>query len=559
MLINPDSDSDALRRYDALPPELQLRDYLGLIVAEPTGWISVLRSQGTGTDYSSLLPILVETAHQHRILATTDWSINDLGVATYNADRVPAFDDGLVSDLDGYDLHFFAHVLWLPSGTAAPTIEFTPSFRWWLGLIPRLDETMYRINRAGRDEDVVRILRPAPGEYDVQVSARHLRKYLAVRGMSLIVQHSHSRTTTTRHGDRIDLVLHTKDAAFDYNARAFGAGHIAQLLGKQSVLPFITAGEDADDEQRPERYQSFVTGVDPATGAEVRLSCERDETKYLTPVFFDADVLTRYRENSTRYKVQRTDVRCHGRWMIEIDINDEGLVQVWLGDLVDLPESEREHWLTHNVPPSGGITLTRALRDLAGRWVEDERPDPERLRQARSALNSAFKDHFGEALYKTLGEEDGRDFESLALCTNSTEGQRDNSLLILSKGIVESLEVKTLRKISGEANNAPSIKCLQRIVEKLGGDTSELIDPLRQLQSLRSTGSAHMKGSNFAAALTTAGVASMTPDKQFERILHRVTDAVQGLAEFLVSGERREGPDTTSPLLQGDDDGKASR
>jgi len=544
MLMNPDSGSDAIRHYDALPPELRLEDYLGLIVAEPTGWISILRRQGAGTDYSSLSPILVETAHQHKILATTDWSFNDLGEATYSADRTPAFHDGLISSPDGYELHFFAQALWVPAGTERPRIEFTPSFTWWLELIPRPDETMYRINQAGRDEEVVRILRPVPGEYDVQVSARHLRKYLAARGMSLIVQHSHSRSTAAHHGSRIDLELRTKDADFDYTAwdvtRTSGTGFIAQLLGKQAVLPFLTAGEGPDDEQRPESFQSFITGVDPATGSEIRLSCERDETNYLTPVFFDADVLTRYRENSARYSVRRSDVRCHDRWMIDIDINDENLVQVWLGDLINLPESERGHWLNHNVPPSGGITLTRALRDLAGHWVEDERPDPERLRQARSDIARAFNDRFGETLYKSLGEEDGRDFENLALCTNSTEGQRDSSLLILAKGIVESLEVKTLRRVADQPNNVASINCLQKIVEKLGGDTGALIDPLRQLQSLRSTGSAHMKGSNFAAALTSAGLASMTPDKQFEQILHRVTEALLGLVELFDSEDHKK-------------------
>ena len=126
------------------------------------------------------------------------------------------------------------------------------------------------------------------------------------------------------------------------------------------------------------------------------------------------------------------------------------------------------------------------------------------------------------------------------MCTNSTEGQRDSSLLILAKGIVESLEVKTLRRVADQPNNAASINCLQKIVEKLGGDTGALIDSLRQLQNLRSTGSAHMKGSNFAAALTSAGLASMTPDRQFAQILHRVIEAMLGFVELFDSEDHQK-------------------
>ncbi|AWK76884.1 hypothetical protein CBI38_36510 (plasmid) [Rhodococcus oxybenzonivorans] len=533
MLKNPDPKSDCLERYETLPPALQHREALTLIDPEPTQWITVLRRQGDGKNYSSLKPLLVATAHQDKVLATTDWSINDLGEPSYGTDRDPAFHDGLTSNPDGYDLHFFADALWLPTGTSHPLIEFTPSFRWWLGLVTRPDESMYRINDAGRDEEVVKVHRLQEGEYEVQVSARHLRKYLAARGMSLVVQHSHCRTVDTHQSDRIDLGLHTKVASFDYIAWGDSAlgGYVATLTGKHVVLPFAAAGENPDDTNRPEKFQEFIVDVDSSTGEEIRLSCQREDSTYLTPVFFDSDVLTRYRERPSRYLVQRTSVACHGRWSMDIDINDEGLVQVWLGDLGSLPESEREYWLTHNVPPHGGITITRVLRDLAGRWVEDERPDPDRLRRARADLIVAFKDLFGDTLYRPLGASDATDFAALALCTNSTEGQRNQGIITLAIGIVEALDVKVLRQVSG-ADEQQSLNCLQQLVEKLGGNTSELMGPLRLLQGLRSSGAAHMKGSKFDETLARAGLTSMPPDKQFEEIVDRVTKALQGLTEL---------------------------
>ncbi|OZE28985.1 hypothetical protein CH278_00155 [Rhodococcus sp. 05-2254-5] len=534
MLTDPLPNSGSLERYEALPTILQLRSYLSEIQAEPTEWISVLRNRGSGIKYSSLQPLLVATSDQRKFLATTDWSINDLGEPSYSSDRLPAFRDGLTSNPDGYDLHLFVNVSWVPSATTEPVIEFTPSFVWWLGLITRSNETMYRTNHAGRDEEVVEIVRPNPGEYEVRVNARHLRKYLAARSMSLVIQHAHSRADDSVHEARIDLEIRTKDAAFAYTAwDAYrGPGFVAQLVGKQAVLPFASAGEHPDDLQRPERFQSFIVDIDPSTGDEVRLSCERDEANYLTPVFFDTDVLTRYRDNPDRYTVLRTDVSCHGRWAIDVDINGANLVQVWLGHLIRLPETEREHWLTHNVPPNGGITITRSVRDLAGQWVEDERPDPARLRRAKAELIEAFTGYFGESLYKQLGPADLRAFDALALCTNPTEGQRDNGVMVLSKGIVDALDVKTLRESSGADTNSPSLACLQLLVENLGADPNGLVGPLRQLQGIRSAGSAHMKGTKFTTALSAAGLNSLQPDKQFETIVDRVTMALQGLSEL---------------------------
>ncbi|MBJ8348273.1 hypothetical protein [Antrihabitans sp. YC2-6] len=314
---------------------------------------------------------------------------------------------------------------------------------------------------------------------------------------------------------------------------------MVNLLGKHVVYPFVAPGAHPDDPQRPEKYQEFIVDVDPATGAEIRSSCERESDTFLTPVFFNSDVLTKYRDNPERYKVQRLDVTCHGLWMIDIDINDEGLVQVWLGDIVNLPEIEREHWLNYNVAPRGGVTITRALRDLAGEWVADERPDPAALRNARSDLNATFRTRYGVDLYRDLSAADARDFECLALCSNSTDRQRDYGIIILAKGLVEAIDVKVLRRLAGLDENAPSLNALQKLIETLGGNANVILGPLRLLQGLRSTGAAHVKGNNFESTLAKAGLLPLPPDKQFEQIVERATFALQSLTQ-LFNGETVE-------------------
>jgi hypothetical protein len=65
------------------------------------------------------------------------------------------------------------------------------------------------------------------------------------------------------------------------------------------------------------------------------------------PLHFDVSVLDRYRTDA--FSIIRTDtvgrLRKQGAWALDFGISpDERLVHVTIGDLLHLPEAEREHW-----------------------------------------------------------------------------------------------------------------------------------------------------------------------------------------------------------------------
>jgi hypothetical protein len=68
-------------------------------------------------------------------------------------------------------------------------------------------------------------------------------------------------------------------------------------------------------------------------------------------------------------------------------------------------------------------------------------------------------------------------------------------------------------------------------VTSTGADPDTLIAPLRLLQSLRSTGSAHLHSKDWQAHLTRAGLEQLAPDEQFSEVLRRTVQALDGLAE----------------------------
>lgn len=547
MWTNPDSND--LKRYEELPEPLKLVPYLRLLRPDPTGWVSILRSGEPGNPHSTLTCVLVDSADVPKILSHPDWSLDDLGSSWNSTGRNPRFEEGLSTSWnDEYTMHFFAQARY-HQGFVQRTIELTPSFLWWLRLIQTDDGHWIRIDNAGRRHDVVQTYRFDDDGYDVQVDAVYLRRYLAARGMSLIVQHRHTVWANLDDVDRIDLELRSDTAIIDYCATPMsgveGKSFFADVHGKHVIRPFDRVGEGPDDKLRPEQFQEFIIGTDPSTGEVVRWTCDvpylehskPGEPNFLTPVYFDTDVLTRYREDTATYVLSRTRLWCLDLWGLDLDINDAGLVQLWLGDIKrQLPESEREHWLVHNVVPRGGVTNIRWRRDVLNQWdVEDPRPDVGNLRRARAKLNAAVVTARGVELYRQLGEHDQQEFDGLSLCTNSSASQRDLSIVVLTKGVVDALDVKVLRKLADAGKSEASLNCLQAWIGGLGGDTDELCGPLRLLQTMRSTGSAHLKGSKYDAAIAGEGWGSLSPDKQFQQLVHRVTTALDEITKLISS------------------------
>ncbi|MDV6245287.1 hypothetical protein [Rhodococcus opacus] len=544
MWTNPDSNE--LERYQELPEPLKLTRYLRLLKPDPTGWVSILRLGEPSNPHSTLTCVLVNSTDVPKILSHPDWSVDDLGSSWNSTSRNPIFEEGLSAIRNGYTMHFFAQARH-HQGFVQRTIELTPSFLWWLRLIQADDGHWIRIDDAGRRHDVIQTSRFEDGGYDVQVDAVYLRRYLAARGMSLIVQHRHTVWTDLDNVDRIDLNLRSNTAIIDYCATPTNGStkhnFFADILGKHAILPFDRVGEGPDDTLRPEKFQEFIIGTDPSTGEVIRWTCDvpyiehskPGEPNYLTPVYFDTDVLTRYREDTTTYVLSRTRLWCLDLWGLDLDINDEGLVQLWLGDMKhQLPEPEREHWLVHNVVPRGGVTEIRYRRDVLNQWnVDDQRPDVGNLRRARTKLNAAVVAEHGVELYRRLGKHDQQEFDGLSLCTNSSASQRDLSIVVLTKGVVDALDVKVLRKLADADKSEASLNCLQAWIGSLGGDTDELCGPLRLLQTMRSTGSAHLKGSRYDAAIASEGWGSLSPDKQFQQLVQRVTTALDEITKLI--------------------------
>lgn len=95
------------------------------------------------------------------------------------------------------------------------------------------------------------------------------------------------------------------------------------------------------------------------------------------PLHFEAGVLERYRA-APGFSMIRTDtvgrVKKEGGWSLDLGISpDETLVHAFAGDLVRLPEEEREHWATFSVVLSSSKMFLQ-MRLAPGACHDDGEP-----------------------------------------------------------------------------------------------------------------------------------------------------------------------------------------
>lgn len=512
----------------------------------PMQWIVVCEHQfiadHTNGGVSSYLVSIDEIDES---LSTATWDGRSLGQASsWSAGDECLFSDGLV-EARPQACHFFVQTR-RPHSVGNRFVEFTPSFLWYFDALSRGDNSYYFIDDSGHDHDLARATLQ-DRSYRVEVNAMPLRKYLSAREMALIVQLDWVSFHEDVPDEPFEAEIREQWATYDFTLRTDRAvssdkAH-SRFLGKHAVMPLdVDPCEEIDFQRDDPPYPEFIYGVDENTGEHLLSTCREEELSnyfvdrgtphYLTPVYFRRDVLTRYANQPSRYSVTRGSVSCLDLWSLRMDVTDDGLVEVFLGDLSKyLPASERDYWRSFNVPPAGGMREARFRSDFLAEWVDHDDPIVDLLR-ARNAANAAFEKRFGSPLFLPLHAEDLVAWEGIHLMTTSESTERDSLVTVLAKGITDSLDLAPLRRVAG-LPSGKSLECLERVVLELGGEVEGAVEPLRIVQSMRSTGSAHSRGSNYAKLLAKTGFDELRPDEQFESLVRHSAAALHYLAELL--------------------------
>lgn len=465
------------------------------------------------------------------------------------------FHDGL-TDLREGRAEFFCQVRWLEPVVEA-SVEWSWPFLWYWRAVRQGDSWVY-LDSAGRDVELARVHVDSPDQYVVEVQAMALRQYLHRRKMAMLIDiqldkdHPEAEPVQREEHQLVSEWASMEFQVYSYDDILADGAEVAasSLHGQYVILPAENAtGPAWCSDEEPEAYPDFVYALDPRSGRPLTVQPTRENAGsdsypgpfFWTRIYFRPQVLDRYLAEPTRYTVTGSRVSCLHKWGLSIGRTSDGLIEVDLFDLSQMPWPEWSHWKTHNVPPAGGSPDQGKLRRER---LNQPASSPDVVRDLRMALqqaNDAALRLAGWPIWRSLAEPTVTEWRALHAPVVDDRAALQDPLLTLSKVLVDSIDSGKLRKAltSPPASDAKSLALLQQYIEQQGG-TSDAVRSLKDLQELRSRGGfAHYAGSGANAVLTRIAGDASTPADTFTRICRNLIDALDSIAETLSSAEQR--------------------
>ena len=214
---------------------------------------------------------------------------------------------------------------------------------------------------------------------------------------------------------------------------------------------------------------------------------------------FRAEVLAKYYSHPDRYSVEDGYLRAGSLWGLKMDNDHTDRVVVFLGDLGrDLPAAERDYWRSFNIPPEGPpLSKTAFTRSIRGWFADPARPDLA-FKSFFPYFCEKWREKFGWDLFLPLAKDDVHHLISLRIPVHNDQSEFDAQVQSLTKVLIDSLNEAELGKglsLPEEAKGISKFKAFLEAKNVKEGNTT--ISFLRNLQTLRSTGVSHRKGTNY--------------------------------------------------------------
>ena len=436
-------------------------------------------------------------------------------------------------------------VLWRQFNGAFPKyIEVDEEFRLYHDLAAdNVRGLLLDFDASGREVEVVRIK-----SNEVQARLKYLRQFQAGTGLYLAIYFDSVRYSKIALADvpveererveTIGMVRWRRNVATcDFKD---GYDTFSRLLCKAILEPPARekAGIWTFKESDHEKAVTFIIGVDE-DGSEVEHTSDPDELAnyfganpnaphYLTPVYFRREVLAKYFAEPERYEVSDGRLTCLSLWSCQIDNDLDAHVVVFLGDLGrDLPYAERLHWRQFNVTPEGGVSKTNFRRSFLAQFADAEIPDLV-FRHEYANVMRYWERAQGWPLFLTLSPGDSHLLNTVRIPVTNSEVEFDEQIGHLTKLLVDSLNEKELAARAGLLEeSAKGITKLDGFLDKTQfPERQRVIRLLRDLQTLRSAGSAHRKGSAYEKIIAKLHV---DPKKKADAVRRLLEDATDGL------------------------------
>ena len=217
----------------------------------------------------------------------------------------------------------------------------------------------------------------------------------------------------------------------------------------------------------------------------------------ISPIFFKAEVLDRYKNNPDRYAVDERSISCRGGWHLKTyDINQYNQVHTYAIYLGRLPYAEQLYWKSFNEEPKGDISERAMETDIKGGFSEPSIMS--RFKKALEALGNIKYKGSSLSLWIPKGGDWSVASKGLFYVKTENANQWHDFIIALANTVIEGLQTESLKQIASDygynkENGCRSLGLIKYILEN--SDNSDSISKtheiLNNLQKARGQGKAH--------------------------------------------------------------------
>ena len=410
--------------------------------------------------------------------------------------------------------------------------EISEEFRHYFKLYDdRINGKLILIDDNGDENDAVVV-----EKNNIQVKIKLIKEFLAVKKMHLAIFFDYV-IYSGKTLSELNLKEYRKDVSENNYCYSIGASDssdfgdnlksLGWLMGKKLIKGLDNFQPKLFNKDN-KKYEDFIIDIDN-NGEPVSFTSNEDKLanffgknsgapNYLTPVLFKKEVLGKYYAQPNKYSVVDGAVMCGDLWSLRIDNNHSEYVMVFLGDLGHLASKEQIYWKHFNIAKKGKMSYTAWARGFEAKFK-----DPEKshlfFKQRYQTVQEKWKKTFGWNLFLELSEGDNYHWKTLRLPLTNEQKEFDEQVLSLTKLIIDSLNEKELANGLTLKPNSKGITKLEGFIRSKGLEIPQLIKYLRNLQDLRSSGVAHLKGEDYATLKKTFGIGEKNLPEVFDKIL----------------------------------------
>jgi hypothetical protein len=405
--------------------------------------------------------------------------------------------------------------------------EISEEFRLFHNLYFDAKKSVYStFDDSGDELEVVKV-----SEEEILVRKSYLKSFMAASQMNFLLYFEITRHfVKPERFEQEHVSSNLNYVIFSGSSYVKGYHSFVRLRGKKlincealeecGVFPF----------EKPKKFESFAIGGD--VDGPVEFSCNPahladyfganpEASNYLTPIFFKKEVMQKY-YGSSEYEIQDSMLYRKGAWSLRFDNHHSTHISVFLGDLgSDLPHKEQLYWKSFNIVPDGHeISETNFQRSFMGAWCDTTAPDLLFKSEFRQ-LQTSWHEKYGWDLFLPMSEKDEHFFTSIRSMLTNEQSEFDGQILSLAKVTIDSANVKSLLQATKKTDaEGKSIILFGEMFKLLDlEDVEGRMAFLRGVQSVRSSGVAHRKGTLYEKTIAKLNIDADNYKAEFDSIL----------------------------------------